>query len=191
MTVTGATLRVGCRGKEAPTVGAAKDAARTPATVAPGEPEPRVSLSEEGWALVAAITERILPSDDGAGARETNIVRFIDRQLKTAQLRPLLEVVEQFLAAVAAWEKKHGARFTALDAAAQDRALLAMAAGKLDLEFDAQAEVFELLHGLTLEGFLSDPAYGGNREGAGWAYVGFRPAAMHHAGGLHVHEGQE
>jgi gluconate 2-dehydrogenase gamma chain len=142
-----------------------------------------VWLREGEWALLAAITERILPSDDGPGAREAKVVRYLDRQLATPQLKPLAEAVRQFLDALTAWEKKHGSCFVDLDLAAQDRALSAIAAGKLDLELDVQAEIFEFVHSLTLEGFLSDPAHGGNAEGVGWAYIGHTPAAMNHVHG--------
>ena len=36
-----------------------------------------------------------------------------------------------------------------------------------------EARFFELLTALTLEGFLGDPSYGGNKERVGWALMGF------------------
>jgi hypothetical protein len=30
---------------------------------------------------------------------------------------------------------------------------------------------------LAINGFLSDPKYGGNRDGSGWRYIGFVPRA--------------
>ena len=36
-----------------------------------------------------------------------------------------------------------------------------------------EAHYFELLVILTLEGLLGDPSYGGNKNRAGWALVGF------------------
>jgi gluconate 2-dehydrogenase gamma chain len=179
LTAAGASLLLACRPSSKPAAqhdaGSALDLAG---------PEAHVWLSAGGWAMMAAITERILPSDDGPGAKEANVVRFIDRQLATPALKPLGEAMKQFIASVQDWEKRHGTPFHLLDAAAQDRALTALAAGKLDLDFDSQAEFFEFLHSLTLEGFLSDPSYGGNRDGVGWAYIAFAPTAMNH-----VHEG--
>ena len=32
-----------------------------------------------------------------------------------------------------------------------------------------------VLTSLTLEGFLGDPIYGGNRDGVGWKMIGFTP----------------
>ena len=32
---------------------------------------------------------------------------------------------------------------------------------------------FTLLLTFTLEGFFSDPVYGGNRDGVGWRFIGF------------------
>ncbi len=179
VTAAGASLLLACRPS-------AKSAARADAssTQHPSGPEPRAWLSAEAWLMIAAMTERILPSDDGPGAKEANVVRFIDHQMATPALKPLGDAMTQFIASVQDWEKRHGTPFHRLDAAAQDRALTALAAGKLDMDFDSQAEFFEFLHSLTLEGFLSDPSYGGNRDGVGWAYIAFAPAAMNH-----VHEG--
>jgi gluconate 2-dehydrogenase gamma chain len=181
VTAAGASLLLACRARPQTVEPVAPDASRAPELTGS---EPRAWLSADAWAMVAAITERILPSDDGPGAKEANVVRFIDRQLATSALKPLGEAMKQFVASVQDWEKRHGTPFCRLDAAAQDQALTALAAGKLDLDFDSQAELFEFLHSLTLEGFLSDPAYGGNRDGVGWAYIAFAPAAMNH-----VHQG--
>ena len=36
-----------------------------------------------------------------------------------------------------------------------------------------EAQFYENLLILTLEGFLGDPAYGGNKDKVGWALIGF------------------
>jgi gluconate 2-dehydrogenase gamma chain len=172
---SGATLLLACHTRAPSRVDAAARPDESPLA------EPRAFLSEAGFGLVGAIAERILPSDDGPGAREARVIRFIDRQLATPQLRPLGEAVQQLVVAFSSWEKKHGTAFVRLPPAEQDRALAACAAGKLDLDFDAQAEVFAFLHSLTLEGFLSDPQHGGNHQGVGWRAIEFGPPAMSHA----------
>jgi gluconate 2-dehydrogenase gamma chain len=177
MAASGLGVLAACKGT--PPIGPA-DASRAPSPLPPSLPSQRAWLDESGWALIAAITERILPSDDGAGAREANVVRYIDGQLATPKLKPLADAVKQFLDAMGRWEKKHGARFAALDLAAQDQAIAQLAIGKLDVDFDAQADVFAFVHSLTLEGFLSDPAHGGNADGVGWAYIGWAPVGVHH-----------
>src|SRR5262245_3180967 len=48
----------------------------------------RVFASRE-WRTIDALVSRILPSDDGPGAREAGVVGFIDRQLSSGPLSPL------------------------------------------------------------------------------------------------------
>jgi gluconate 2-dehydrogenase gamma chain len=177
-----AALWAGCKRPAPAGSGDAATPSASPAPAAPSAPPAaRASLSAEEWTLLAAISERILPSNEGPGAREAGVIDFIDRQLATPAVHPLAEAVHQFAASMFDWEKRRGTRFSALPEAEQDRALTALAAGKLDLDFDSQAAVFEFLHSLTLEGFLSDPAYGGNRGGIGWRAIGFAsPAGAHH-----------
>src|SRR3954470_3453341 len=43
--------------------------------------EDRLFFDEAEWQLVEAATARIIPTDDDPGAREANVVRFIDRYL--------------------------------------------------------------------------------------------------------------
>ncbi|HEY0418280.1 MAG TPA: gluconate 2-dehydrogenase subunit 3 family protein, partial [Acetobacteraceae bacterium] len=45
--------------------------------------------------------------------------------------------------------------------------------GRLDLDGVPSAEFFETLLANTIEGFFSDPTYGGNRAMVGWRMIGF------------------
>jgi gluconate 2-dehydrogenase gamma chain len=65
--------------------------------------------------------------------------------------------------------------FAALAPADQDDFLKKLEAGQVDLSgagVDAQA-FFKLLLQNTMEGFFSDPVYGGNRDMVGWKLIGF------------------
>jgi len=182
----GAAALVGCKSRTSSQEHGASAPDGAP-KAAKENPPSRVSLSEGEWALIAAITHRILPSDDGPGAKEAQVIRFIDRELATPQVKPLAPAVKEFVASLSRWRTRHGKSFLELDPAAQDRALATLAEGRLDLDFDQQAELFEFLHTLTLEGFLSDPSHGGNHDGVGWRYIAFAPGEMNHVGG-HPHE---
>lgn len=150
-------------------------------------------------ACVRAISARLIPSDDtGPGAEEADVVTFIDRQLAGFYGRgerwytkgPFSEGTEQqgyqfesppaglYRKALAALDahcrRTHeGKAFDELGAEAQDGILTAMEEGELEFEGVAAAVFFELVLDNTIEGFFSDPIYGGNRDMVGWRLVGF------------------
>lgn len=148
------------------------------------EPDPRVTLDEYEWRTLEAITERILP-----GASEAGVVTFIDRQLATPELapvRPALKLTVQLLDAYA--RDQLGALVVDLDAAKQDRVVAALAAGTIPTSKPfPQREAFRALHLLTLEGYLSDPVHGGNRDMVGWKAIGFAEPPLRTPGGAHGH----
>lgn len=134
------------------------------AVAAPGAVRFR-SLSPQETTEIEAMTIRILPSDDGPGAREAGVIYFIDRALETflRDQRPLLTSgLEELRAAVAA---RHPgvAGFSTLGAVEQDEVLRGLEAG----------EFFALVRRATIAGFLANPSYGGNRDSVGWRWIGF------------------
>lgn len=48
-----------------------------------------------------------------------------------------------------------------------------MEEGNLEIEGVSASSFFELILTNTIEGFFSDPIYGGNRDMLGWRLVGF------------------
>lgn len=66
-----------------------------------------------------------------------------------------------------------GRAFAGLAEAEQDALIERMEEGELDLGDVPLATFFALVHDNTIEGFFSDPIYGGNRDMAGWRLVGF------------------
>jgi gluconate 2-dehydrogenase gamma chain len=66
-----------------------------------------------------------------------------------------------------------GKNFVQLSAADQDSLIGALEADEVDLHGVPAKAFFELLLQNTIEGFWSDPIYGGNRDMVGWKLIGF------------------
>jgi gluconate 2-dehydrogenase gamma chain len=157
-------------------------------------------LTGEEAELVDAIVDRLIPADDlGAGGKDAGCTVFIDRQLAgpygnnawlytegphpdhplpSQGLQTPLTPRKQYrqgLPALAAHVKDNfaGRSFAQLSAAEQDTLLKGLEAGTVKLAgFDGRM-LFSLLLTNTMEGYFSDPVYGGNRDMVGWKLVGF------------------
>lgn len=114
---------------------------------------------------IEAITSQIIPTTETPGAREAGVIHFIDRALAT-------------------WEadKRAAYRTGLADLHKLRRKLFP---GSTTLAGLSEAELrqlitniestpfFELLRTHTALGFLGSPTHGGNRDGIGWAHIGF------------------
>ena len=149
---------------------------------------------------IDAIVDRLIPTDDlGAGAKDAGVTVFIDRQLTgpygghdslymqgpfsanplpSQGLQSPLIPRQQYrlgLAALASYcNTTFGGRgFAQLSADEQDALLSGMEKGQVKLpDFDSKM-LFAAIYANTIEGYFADPAYGGNRDMAGWKLVGF------------------
>ncbi len=170
-------------------------------------------LREPEIEFLDAALEQLIPSDNlGPGAREAGVTRYIDGQLAGAwgagadQYRqgPWGESSAQFgnqsplnpqqvyrlgLKAIDDWCVQHqGARFAALSTAAQVQVLQSMQRGALDCRMPPDPQsFFALLWRNTIEGFFSDPIYGGNADKAGWKLIGFPGVAAAYGEELRRH----
>lgn len=130
-----------------------------------------LTFTNGDFAIVAAAAERVLPKDEDAGALDANVPEYIDRILQTKQLESMKN---NFVPGVAALERRSERMFKVGFAAAtpeqQDEVLTIF---KNSPETSGEARWYEMLIVLTLEGFLGDPSYGGNRDGVGWKTIGF------------------
>lgn len=150
-------------------------------------------------ACVRAISARLIPSDEtGPGADEADVVTFIDRQLAGFYGRgerwymkgPFSEGTEQqgyqfesppagfYRQALAALDEHcrrthEGKVFADLDNGLQNDILTAMEEDEIEFEGVSASAFFQLVLDNTIEGFFSDPIYGGNRDMVGWRLVGF------------------
>ena len=167
-----ALVTAGCRERVAPVP---RETPSPPQTLPASAPPRGQVLGPQAWAIIEAASARILPTDEGAGAREANVVAFIDAQLATPVLQalgPAVKLTAELLDQAA--RGKAGLGFLALSGIGQDELLTALSRGQLPAAAGfPQKEAFAALHALTLEGFLSDPIYGGNRQMVGWRSVGF------------------
>lgn len=123
------------------------------------------------YAVVAAASERILPRDEDPGARDADVPVYIDRMLQTPELA---QMRHDFLQGLAALERRSHRMFHkgfAQATAEQQDELLTIF--KDSPAGSGEAHFYELLLVLTMEGFLGDPSYGGNKDKVGWKLVGF------------------
>jgi len=144
-------------------------------------------LAAREWKTIDAVVSRILPSDEGPGAREAGIIAFIDRQLAVPPLSPIAPAVVELARRIELHaEKVHGRSFADLAAADQDAIVGKLSRAELALGLP-ERPLFDALHTLTLEGFLSDPHHGGNADQVGWKYVDFAEPTLREPGAPHRH----
>ena len=147
--------------------------------------------------FIQAACERLIPADElGAGALAAGVPNYLDKQLGGAwgagerlyRSGPWLagtpsqgyqlpftpaELFHTALRAINADLDKRGAKFSELAAEAQDAYLKSLETGGLDLDGVPSAVFFDMLLRMTVEGFFSDPVYGGNRDMVAWRMIGF------------------
>jgi gluconate 2-dehydrogenase gamma chain len=148
-------------------------------------------------AFIEAAVDRLIPPDSlGPGAREAAVPRYIDMQLAgawgageklyrsgpwqagTPQQGYQLpytpaELFRNALRGVALDLQKQGKTFSQMDGPAQDAYLTRLQNGNVDLEGVPSHTFFESLLAMTIEGYFSDPVYGGNAGMSAWAMIGF------------------
>ena len=165
----------------------------------------------EARAAEAAVA-RLIPADDaGPGAKEAGVAVFIDRQLAGAwgsgdhlyRHSPFVAgtpqqgyqlaftPAEMFRLGLAkldeASRRMYGVAFADVTAERQDALLADAEHGKLDLGVLPSAAFFGALLDATMEGFFSDPIYGGNRDKIGWKLVGFPGVHASYANDIERH----
>ena len=167
--------------------------------------------AEEARTADAAVA-RVIPSDDdGPGAREAGVVVFLDQQLAGAwghgdhfyRKGPFLPgtpqqgyqlaftPAEMFRLGFAKLDeharRQHRAAFADLTHEQQDALLAQAEQGRLDFGPLPSGTFFASLVDATMEGFFSDPIYGGNRHKIGWKLVGFPGVHASYANDIERH----
>jgi len=148
-------------------------------------------------AFIEAACARLIPLDElWPGAVEAGVPNYLDKQLGGAwgagerlyrsgpwqagtpsqgyqlPFTPA-ELFRNALRGVEADLKAQGKVFKNLSGDDQDAYLKSLEAGGKDLNGVPSELFFQILLGMTVEGYFSDPAYGGNKDMAAWKMIGF------------------
>ena len=155
--------------------------ALAPRLAAAAAPEALRSLSPKQMRIVEAMVARLIPSDEnGPGAREAGVARYIDRALAEARPTERDDYTASLTALDAYAQANHGAAFADLSPDRQDMVLTALEQNRAPgLKPDSRT-FFDMVRNQTLEGMFGDPHYGGNANFIGWdliGYPGLRPLA--------------
>jgi len=126
--------------------------------------------------VVESITEQIIPADEDAGAREANVINFIDKQL-TGFFARYQQTYRRGIAGVQQSSMiMFGNKFESLEWTQQTEFLQRLETGDAEGEIwqtDAAQAFFELIRDHTMQGFYGSPRHGGNRR-----FVSFQMLAL-------------
>jgi gluconate 2-dehydrogenase gamma chain len=174
----------------------------TPQATAPQttstEPEILLALTATEAAFISAAVDALIPADElSPSGTDCGLVTFVDRQLASAwgggakmyrsgpfqkgkpeQGYQLALTPHEFFAAGIAeanqWSRQtYGKDFDRLTPGDRVNALKAMEEGKAEFVGLGSKQFFDALLTITMEGFFSDPIYGGNRNKVSWKMLGF------------------
>jgi gluconate 2-dehydrogenase gamma chain len=191
----------------ASTVPGEAQTAPTAVAAARAEPAALLALTATEAAFVSAAVDAFIPADElSPSGTDCGLVTFIDRQLASAwgggakmyrsgpfqkgkpeqgyqlALTPK-EFFEAGIAEANAWSRKtYGKEFDRLAPADRVAALKAMEGGKAEFVGLGSGPFFRALLAIAMEGFFSDPIYGGNRDKASWKMLGFPGLPATYAG---------
>src|ERR1700745_166821 len=153
-------------------------------------------FNREEAQFVEAAVARLIPTDEYPGAIEAGVPNYLDKQLGGAwgagerlylsgpwqPTRPGLgyqlpltpgELFHTAVKAINAELTKSGQPFWEMSPEQQDDYLHKLEAGGIDLDGVPSDTFFTQLWGMTIEGFFSDPVYGGNKDMVAWKLIGF------------------
>jgi gluconate 2-dehydrogenase gamma chain len=157
-----------------------------------------VFFSPPEAAFIEAAVDCLIPADElSPGGTDCGVAVFIDRQLagawgagerlylqgpwptgKPEQGYQLpLTPAELYRSGIAATNRycveTHGREFDRLDQARQSAVLAGLEGGEVSLGSLPSRVFFATLLQNSMEGFLADPVYGGNRDKAAWKMIGY------------------
>jgi len=139
---------------------------------ASGQPTQFQFFSPEEGVEIEAVAAQVIPSDDAPGAREAQVIYFIDHVLVTFD-RDKQPAYTQGLKDLRHRTKElfpSAKTFSSLTPALQIQLLTAI----------EKTDFFELVRLHTIMEYLSRPEYGGNHNQAGWKLIGFEDQMTYH-----------
>jgi gluconate 2-dehydrogenase gamma chain len=161
------------------------------------KPTTYLFLNSDEALFIEAALARLIPEDDQwPGALKAGVPNYIDKQLaggwgvgerlyRSGPWRPgtpsqgyqlPFTPAELFRTSIDAINKElsqAGTPFTTMNSEQQDAYLVRLETGGKDLGGVPSNVFFEHLWECTVEGFFSDPVYGGNRDMVAWRMIGF------------------
>ena len=163
----------------------------------PAAPTTNLFFNPQEAAFIEAACAWLIPFDEfGPGALEAGVPNYLDKQLAGAwgagerlyrsgpwqagtpsqgyqlPFTPA-ELFRSALRGIAADLKTQGREFTKLSGDQQEAYLKELEAGGKDFNGVPSEVFFQIFLGMTLEGYFSDPVYGGNKDMAAWKMIGF------------------
>jgi len=211
--ITGAALAGAASAVEAQTpVAAAAPPPAKPAATKPG-PTGYAFLKPAEAAFVEALSAHMVPADElTADGVALGVPVYIDRALaggwgkgdrlymqgpwptgtpNQGYQLPLTpaDLFRSGVQQANAWcRSTYGRTFDRLAADKKEAFLLALSRGQVRFAAGPPAgEVFDLIYGLVMEGLFADPLYGGNRDKAAWAMIGFPGVMANNAHNVETH----
>ena len=143
-----------------------------PAPVAAQPTATHKTFDAAQWAILSAAVDRILPRDEDPGALDAHVPEYIDTALQAQQLKKMkIDFVGGLNALDRRCDRMYKVGFAKATPAQQDDVLTI--AFKNAPETSGEFKWFDILISLTMEGYLCDPSYGGNKGKAGWKTMGF------------------
>jgi gluconate 2-dehydrogenase gamma chain len=171
--------------------------AADPHAMASSETTTYVFVNSADAAFIEAAVARLIPADDQwPGGVEAGVPNYIDKQLggawgagerlyRSGPWQPgtpsqgyqlpftPAELFRAALGAITTELSQAGTPFAQMSAEQQDAYLHGLEKGGKDLRGVPSAIFFAQLLDATIEGFFSDPVYGGNRDMVAWRMIGF------------------
>ncbi len=126
--------------------------------------------------LVEALCDRIIPADEGPGAKDAGVLYYLDRQLAgplkrfAATYKTNLPLVDE------ACRTAEGKPFLELSSTSQTGFLRGLeASGAPELR-----SFFRIVVDQAMQGFYGSPSHGGNRDAASWKMLGIEDTMEGH-----------
>jgi gluconate 2-dehydrogenase gamma chain len=178
----GAVAATAAVGAAVPAPGTTAPGTLAPGTLAPGSLAPAAqaleTLTAQEADLLDLITARLIPTDAlGPGAREAQVVRYIDRALGGA----LAGSRDAYRSGLAAFDRycrmSRGKPVGELTPLEQDSVLIDVETGAATGSgagfVGSSAQFFTTVLNHTRQGMFGDPYYGGNASFVGWDLIGY------------------